>query len=943
MANQLKAELILDAKQAISSLNSFVSQAEGTLSTGGNKAGKSFGDGIKAGILGALSGFSIGAVLGQIGSNVGAYRDVAVANLSLTGAVKATNDRLAQQQKVLGSTTSSIEQKALALGVDTSKLYENVSATQASANATQGLERSLKIQTRALEDSLLPLQRIVGLREIDQNKIQDQIDVLSRQENASARTIKGIDKETQAIDNQISSIQANTNEKVKALRISLGGGDLDRDKNKLAIAKNNLEIKRDEAKLSGDLVSAKFLDLEIAKLADVIDLNKNKLDAINLQTDAIKLQDDTQINELSTQKQKLDLKKQEVQAQRDILAEQKQTLEFSKQEVIAVIKKINDEIKNNKAKFDIDIEPLKRKIEDIRDAMSAAGSGGTKSRVLNQDLVKQIEEQSRKTLNLSPTLQIDDKKIAQVTDNLVAKFGRTISKSDITNTLAELIQGGLSDAKQLEQIVERFVETSANSRVGLQNQGQALANLAQGFKTGQSSITEFSGLSENFASNIIPKGTNAMIEQALAIGDLSTAERLRKGDLTDQETAQAKLNGVLFVTQDTVGRYKNALDSGLLSQSELAQSTTKTSQILGKELTPAFAEATKFGNSLVKNFNDLLTNTPGLSLGLTGVALSLGLVTGALAILVGLFGSSTVIATIGVLVGNIGAFVGLIGTAVTTGGSFLGILGQIGTLIGVVINPVFLILAGVVAVAGLAFLAWNTNFLGIQDTAKMVFGYLQPAFDFLGQKIGDFVKTASDYITSFKDNWQTRIGEIIGFFLTLPIKLPILVLQAIGFIFEVVSKVNWGGLWSGILEGLKGAWEGVKSFFSNIDVGQLFRGIGNGFSDLVGGLLRGIGAGIPGSGAVIDPLIARLPRFATGGYVDGAGTGTSDSILAKLSKGEFVVNSKMTERYLPELSKMNSGNYSSNNNNQSYDQSTTNYNNYSSGSMSFGFNSKYYV
>jgi hypothetical protein len=48
-----------------------------------------------------------------------------------------------------------------------------------------------------------------------------------------------------------------------------------------------------------------------------------------------------------------------------------------------------------------------------------------------------------------------------------------------------------------------------------------------------------------------------------------------------------------------------------------------------------------------------------------------------------------------------------------------------------------------------------------------------------------------------------------------------------------------------------------------------------------------------------------IPTFAQGGLVTGPGTSTSDSILARLSSGEFVVNAKSTQRFLPVLNTLN--------------------------------------
>lgn len=49
-----------------------------------------------------------------------------------------------------------------------------------------------------------------------------------------------------------------------------------------------------------------------------------------------------------------------------------------------------------------------------------------------------------------------------------------------------------------------------------------------------------------------------------------------------------------------------------------------------------------------------------------------------------------------------------------------------------------------------------------------------------------------------------------------------------------------------------------------------------------------------------------VPGFANGGQVHGPGTGTSDSIFAKLSNGEFVVNADATRQFLPLLQQINS-------------------------------------
>lgn len=70
-----------------------------------------------------------------------------------------------------------------------------------------------------------------------------------------------------------------------------------------------------------------------------------------------------------------------------------------------------------------------------------------------------------------------------------------------------------------------------------------------------------------------------------------------------------------------------------------------------------------------------------------------------------------------------------------------------------------------------------------------------------------------------------------------------------------------------------------------------------------GGLALGGGGAVPGlaSGGLANNILA----FPQGGPLNGPGTETSDSILARLSHGEFVVNAKSTRQNLPLLKEIN--------------------------------------
>jgi len=126
-----------------------------------------------------------------------------------------------------------------------------------------------------------------------------------------------------------------------------------------------------------------------------------------------------------------------------------------------------------------------------------------------------------------------------------------------------------------------------------------------------------------------------------------------------------------------------------------------------------------------------------------------------------------------------------------------------------------------------------------------------------------------------------------------------------------------GGLF-GSLAGLFGG--GMGGLFSGLNMTSLLGGGGmGGFMNMFGSLMgsgSGMMGGLAGIFKMLGPIMAIINMFkkkpepngyATGGFVSGAGTATSDSIPAMLSNGEFVVRAGVTKAYRPLLEKMNNG------------------------------------
>jgi hypothetical protein len=868
-------EVGVDIKTA--NLNTSIRAIQSGFGNAGAGAGINFASTFGGAVAAGLGKISFSNLLSGVTGAVSNYTSVAQSNLSLAGAIRATNVKQEEQNKILSSSTSTLEQKGLALGFDTKKLYENVSASEQAGNATQGLENALKSQTRAFEDS--------------QKSLNENLKSQEKAVESSQKQVDSKEKEIKAIDRLISQIQKETTEKAKQLGLNLGQNELETEKDRLDVLKNNLQIKQDESKIAGNGVSAKFIQLEIDKISDLQSLNNNKLDSIKFQTEAILKQDDAQIKSLEAQKSGLEI--------------QKEAIVLKKEELQEALKITQELIKNNKITFDADIEPLKRKIEDIRDSYQSLGSGGV-TKVLNQELADTIEAASKKQLELAPTLKIDKTKIDGVVNNLLDKFGKTLSKGAITQTISDLLQGGITDVNQLQTISERYVETASRSQVGTKNLGQAVNNLSSDFKNQLSTLSNTSGLAENY-STIVKIGTQKLRENALATGDNATAQRLANGQLTDAEIRQAQYQGTLAFTNDTAGAYKESLDAGLLAQAEFTLEIEKTQQNLGQGLLPAFNNVLKATQPFIAIISDFVLKNPELTVQLAGLAF-------------GLSGLSTVL---GVVTAFMGLFNGVsLLTAITIGTFTIPLIGLIGIIAGVVI-----------AIIALS-VAFSTNFLDIQDVVKNTFNSignfynsnLKPTIDNIVNAFSNAINKITEYFTNGNISWQEKLGAILGFFITLPLKVSIALLDTVAAITNAFFRIDWGKIGDSFSIGMLNALDYIEQAISRFSITNLFKNLGNGFSDFVAGLLRGIGSGIPGADKLIDPLISSLPRFATGGLVTGKGSGISDSITAKLSNGEFVINAEASKRYRGLLETLNSSRYvkSSSNINNNQDQRVDN-------------------
>ncbi len=188
-------------------------------------------------------------------------------------------------------------------------------------------------------------------------------------------------------------------------------------------------------------------------------------------------------------------------------------------------------------------------------------------------------------------------------------------------------------------------------------------------------------------------------------------------------------------------------------------------------------------------------------------------------------------------------------------------------------------IVGLVAltIAGLYF-AFKHNFMGISDS----FGGLWESLKGLGSSLLQILNPVIQILR--------LIGAAILGVLIVPLKL------VFGLLNTMVHTI------SAVIQGLASLVTGVTGL-----VGGAFQALYNLIPSPIRWLLEMAAQGVGWALGAIVNTAAPVQQFAAGGFVSGAGTGTSDSIPAMLSNGEYVMPANATQRNLGVLEAMRSG------------------------------------
>ena len=189
--------------------------------------------------------------------------------------------------------------------------------------------------------------------------------------------------------------------------------------------------------------------------------------------------------------------------------------------------------------------------------------------------------------------------------------------------------------------------------------------------------------------------------------------------------------------------------------------------------------------------------------------------------------------------------------------------------------------------------------------------------------------------------WGSKAGELFAAGLQMLVDLASQIWEnirsaAVNAIAGIAESAS--GLWSDIAAGAQEKLAGLVQIFSDLNASlsvvweairngasSVFSFLRDGFSNVarfVGGLFDGLASRIERVWNRIKSIIASakaqynqinenntgtgsqregVGSFATGGMVRGPGTGTSDSIMARLSNGEFVIRAAAVRKYGPQF------------------------------------------
>lgn len=188
---------------------------------------------------------------------------------------------------------------------------------------------------------------------------------------------------------------------------------------------------------------------------------------------------------------------------------------------------------------------------------------------------------------------------------------------------------------------------------------------------------------------------------------------------------------------------------------------------------------------------------------------------------------------------------------------------------------------------------------GISDAWSAITEFFSGLWDTITQLFSDAWESLKQLASDAAQGVETAWNAVVAFFTTLWENIKSIFSTAWQAIVEFSSPV---------IEGIKTAWSGIVQFFTDVweSTKQIFQ---NAMDSIVGFFqpaidkIKELISWVRKAGEAVGLLkresadAGEAPAFKGGGAVHGPGTETSDSIWARLSRGEFVVRAAAVRKY----------------------------------------------
>lgn len=284
-------------------------------------------------------------------------------------------------------------------------------------------------------------------------------------------------------------------------------------------------------------------------------------------------------------------------------------------------------------------------------------------------------------------------------------------------------------------------------------------------------------------------------------------------------------------------------------------------------------------------------------------------------------GQLGLILLVGQLSGAFGVLTSVIGLVVSVGGLLSTVFTGLVTVFGLLSTPVLIVIGVIAALAaGIAFVidktigfeeAWRrvkdffteTLIPAILKVSEVLFEVFVTGLEFILEKAIQFGKFLVAALIPDRATLQAGIDAAFRLFEVFGEKLitffTTTVPAALSTAFRALGS-SLSSLFSSIFSGVTNAFNAViRTITSGVErVRSLISSIRSAASSVTSAVSNTASRVRAGVGSAVGRLnLSNLQGFAGGGRVSGPGSSTSDSILAKLSNGEFVINAASVSRF----------------------------------------------